>query len=396
MKKVKAVIGANWGDEGKGLMTDFFCYEAFRNGDSCINVCTNGGAQRGHTVVTPSGVRHVFHHFGSGTFAHADTYLPKEYILNPMTFCKEWEELNELGYTPKVYVHPDCTWSTPYDMMINQIIEDIRDKERRGSCGMGIWETVVRTSNETPIDYRKYSKVHELVDADDLYVSLFLNTLRREYVPMRLKDCGGYIPDDWKDIIYSDTLLYRFRKDIEFMLNHITIIPECVLNSYDVIVFENGQGLMIDQNAEGNIHNTTPSNTGIKNVYDTVGRVFDKCDVEVCYVTRTYATRHGVGELDGECDFREINMSLFDKTNVPNQYQGSIRYGKLDVEKMLDRVENDFLSKKPYVHSNHHWHASIAITHTNEYDIMDLKGIQCFFNVVYTSDDEDRNSVKKI
>ena len=82
MKKVKAVIGANWGDEGKGLMTDFFCYEAFRNGDSCINVCTNGGAQRGHTVVTPSGVRHVFHHFGSGTFAHADTYLPKEYILD--------------------------------------------------------------------------------------------------------------------------------------------------------------------------------------------------------------------------------------------------------------------------------------------------------------------------
>ncbi len=63
---------------------------------------------------------------------------------------------------------------------------------------------------------------------------------------------------------------------------------------------------------------------------------------------------------------------------------------------MLDRVEKDFLSKKPYVYPNHAWHASLAITHTNEYDIMNLDDIQCFFDTVYTSDSEDRNSVQKI
>ena len=67
MPSVKVVIGANFGDEGKGLMTDYFCAEAIKKNESCIVALCNGGAQRGHTVVTPDGTRHVFHHFGSGT-----------------------------------------------------------------------------------------------------------------------------------------------------------------------------------------------------------------------------------------------------------------------------------------------------------------------------------------
>ena len=55
MKHAKIVIGANYGDEGKGLMTDYFCREAVSRGDTCLSVCTNGGPQRGHTVVTPEG-----------------------------------------------------------------------------------------------------------------------------------------------------------------------------------------------------------------------------------------------------------------------------------------------------------------------------------------------------
>ena len=62
MKTVKIVIGANFGDEGKGLMTDYF---ASKNNNSIV-VMHNGGAQRGHTVVTPEGIRHVFHHFPQG------------------------------------------------------------------------------------------------------------------------------------------------------------------------------------------------------------------------------------------------------------------------------------------------------------------------------------------
>lgn len=44
MKDIKIVIGTNFGDEGKGKLTDYYT----KNANNCIVVCSNGGAQRGH------------------------------------------------------------------------------------------------------------------------------------------------------------------------------------------------------------------------------------------------------------------------------------------------------------------------------------------------------------
>ena len=89
VSNIKTVIGAGYGDEGKGLMTDYFC----RHSDNPIVVCTNGGPQRGHTVVTPEKISHIFHHFGSGTLYGVPTFLDEFYMVNPMTFVKEFDEL---------------------------------------------------------------------------------------------------------------------------------------------------------------------------------------------------------------------------------------------------------------------------------------------------------------
>lgn len=73
-----AVIGAGYGDEGKGLMTDALV--AALNGAATV-VRFNGGAQAGHTVVAPRKgappLRHVFHHVGSGALAGAPTFLSR-------------------------------------------------------------------------------------------------------------------------------------------------------------------------------------------------------------------------------------------------------------------------------------------------------------------------------
>ena len=55
MAEVKVIIGANFGDEGKGLMSDYFAAEAAAQGRRALVVCSNGGAQRGHTVKSPDG-----------------------------------------------------------------------------------------------------------------------------------------------------------------------------------------------------------------------------------------------------------------------------------------------------------------------------------------------------
>ena len=65
MTRVIAVVGAGYGDEGKGAITDYF---AHHNPNSII--CRyNGGAQAAHTVTTPDGKRHVFSHLGAGSFS---------------------------------------------------------------------------------------------------------------------------------------------------------------------------------------------------------------------------------------------------------------------------------------------------------------------------------------
>ena len=122
MKDVKIVIGANYGDEGKGQMTDYFCHKARKDGKSCCVVLSNGGAQRGHTVVTPDGRRHVFKHIGSGDFAFANTYMPEHFIVNTLEFSKESIDLYNLHGMNCVTVHPNCMVTTPWDMIANMII----------------------------------------------------------------------------------------------------------------------------------------------------------------------------------------------------------------------------------------------------------------------------------
>lgn len=380
---VKVVIGANFGDEGKGLMTDYFCHQSALQGDKCLVVLHNGGAQRGHTVSTPDGKRHVFHHFGSGTFTGADTYFSEDFILNPMVFRQEWEELKKIGFEPKVYVNCDCKVTTPFDMILNQIIEEARGDTRHGSCGMGIHETIVR-------DVCNYSY------GMWCYCS---NITRRNY----LKKIQGYlirkltnsgieeISNEWANIIYSDALIENFISDLEFMNKHVSFRLWDSRENYNCVVFENGQGLLLDQNNMEYYPHLTPSNTGIKNPIDIISSMRCKHEVEVCYVTRTYLTRHGAGRLDGECDKAEINPDMQDLTNVPNPHQGTLRYAKLDEESLEKRILKDFEAARQYGAK-----ISLAVTHKNEYDHVFSNEFKNSFDCIYCLDGETRESVRSM
>ena len=380
MPNVKVVIGSNFGDEGKGLMTDYFCAEASKRNESCIVALCNGGAQRGHTVVTPDGIRHVFHHFGSGTFARAATYFGEEYILNPLAFRKEYEELKALGYSPRVYSHWNCRWSTPYDMITNQILEDSRGKNRYGSCGMGIWETVLRYRNTINPSFQQFYNMTK-----DEQVAL-LKRIRDEYTSKRLLKASPEVLQQWKDILESDNLIYNFIDDVQFLHSHVIFDYSRVLQQYDNVVFENGQGLLLDQRHVQYYDNTTPSNTGITNPHIIIEKYLPNADVEVCYVTRTYMTKRGAGDFECECDKSEINAHIEDKTNITNPYQGTIRYGRLDVDGLVERIKEDIGSID--------YNVSLAVTHINEFENKELLNLT-ELNVKYLSYEETRKLFEK-
>ena len=380
---VKAVIGANFGDEGKGLMTDYFCHQSALRGEKRLVVLHNGGAQRGHTVVTPDGKRHVFHHFGSGTFMGADTYLSEDFILNPMVFRQEWEEFESLGVSPTVYVHPLCRVTTPYDMIANQIMEEKRGGNKHGSCGLGVFETIKR------YEERDMFPIWKLKSFDDVR-SIMMEDCK-DYLYQLLERRSIDIADDWKNIIVSDGLIDHFVDDLKFMVEHIDLSRIYEMSDFDCMIFEGGQGLLLDRNNKEYYPHLTPSNTGTENPLNIISGLNSDLDVEVCYVTRTYLTRHGAGRLDGECNKEEINPDIQDLTNIPNPHQGTLRYAKLDEKSLEKRVLEDFEPARKYGAK-----LSLAVTHENEYDHIFSNEFKKNFDCIYYSDGETRESIGRI
>jgi adenylosuccinate synthase len=104
------------------------------------------------------------------------------------------------------------------------------------------------------------------------------------------------------------------------------------------IIFEGAQGLALDEDYKYFPH-VTRSKTGLKNVVELAKKIGLK-EIEAVYVTRWYVTRHGAGPLPHEVDYK-LSGLIYDKTNIPNPYQDTMRFGILDVDWLSDNIRND-------------------------------------------------------
>lgn len=344
MKDIKIVIGANYGDEGKGLMTDYFASKV-TNG---IVVRFNGGAQAGHTVTTPDGKRHIFGHFGAGTLAGLPTYLSEFYVVNPLLFMKEHQVLKDLGIAPETYIDPNCIVSTPYDMMINQIVEEFRGENRHGSCGVGVNETIERSAH---LEYK--ITINELRPLfydgiSPFKYSLLMNNFRQKvkkiqttYVYNRLKELGvTSVSVKFAKHLASEAILDTYMADLYKMCSRSSLLQIEGILDYNSIIFEGAQGLLLDQDYGVNPY-TTPSNTGMKNVVELLEKAgLQDNPIEIIYASRCYLTRHGAGPLSYEV-FNKPYDEVLDPTNVPNDFQGTLRFAYFNLKSFKDATSND-------------------------------------------------------
>ena len=176
--------------------------------------------------------------------------------------------------------------------------------------------------------------------------------------------CLKNISAEFLKVLSSDNVLINFIDDFNFMIKHSMAAKDDILLDYDTVIFENGQGLLLDQYNDAYFPHLTPSNTGLKNPTNILNKLDYRGQVEACYVTRTYMTRHGVGRFDTECAKNMINPTMIDITNVPNPFQDSLRYGMLNLSDLKIRIMDD---AKKYT-SLFTVVSTIAFTHTNEYD----------------------------
>lgn len=307
MKWAKAVVGASFGDEGKGRTVDFICRET--NGSKIV-VRFCGGQQAGHGVMI-GGNTHVFSSFGSGTLRWVPTYISRYCTIDPISMMKELVVLENLGVGPKVnpglYIDPKCPVTTPYDVDAN--VNDIErwTGRRHGSCGRGIGMTWQREEDH-------YSLLFE----DLAFPSVLerkLELISRYYGAA----AGARMKDEFLRSCHD--VVHRFSpKGVE------------VLNEYDMVIFEGSQGLLLDQDY-GFFPYVTRSSTGSRNVKGLIEEVSwgrDLVDPEYWVVTRAYQTRHGDGPMTNEGIEHRIRDNPYE-INGSGGFQGDLRRTVLDV-----------------------------------------------------------------
>ena len=335
MKKIYAVIGTGFGDEGKGVITDYLTHKIGIG----IVVRYNGSGQCGHTVELENGTRHVFSHFGSGTFNGWSTLFGHKCVVNPLVFMKEREELIEKGYEPIFYAHKDCFVTTPYDMFANQILEKLRGDGKHGSCGLGFGETIERNENHIGLQFNvsmlKLDHSEYLAQVERIKEHYIVRRISLEYPDMTLDNIQSYNETQIDNI----NVLIKYSQAINYFKKYTIIVDDYSILNDNNIVFEGAQGLQLDQDHE-NFPYVTRSNTGIKNIIEILNYMTDLPTVELVYVTRTYTTKHGAGPLLNEEPFPEYLLGA-DKTNVSNRHQDELRYAPLNVDLLYNSIIKD-------------------------------------------------------
>ena len=167
---IKAVVGANWGDEGKGKITDYLAQKA-------DVVCRYaGGNNAGHTIVY-GGKKFALKLIPSGIFSGHEVIMGNGMVVNPKAFLEEVKYLNDGGIdTSKIRISDRCHVILPYHLEIDELQE-----KRKGDKSIG---TTKRGIGPAYVD--KYSRIGirmgEFIDEE-----LFLERLKETF-PMKVAE----------------------------------------------------------------------------------------------------------------------------------------------------------------------------------------------------------------
>ena len=316
-----AVIGKNFGDEGKG----YTCSCLASSLKKSLIIKHNGGGQAGHTVEDPEGKwRFIHHQIGAGAEYHVPTLFADSFMPDLFQLGKEVKDFTELfGFQPILYSEKNARITTIDDVLLNMGAELARGEKRHGSCGMGIEECVQRNAAGYGIT------VEELATWTKQDLEDRLKQIRKEYMERRAKILGIYSSNPYYEMLHDETVLENFVVEVKENVKLLTLVDadRKWLEEFQNLIFETGQGLLLDQDYETYAPHLTSSKTGIHNPTIFLEKRGLSLE-EAIYVTRPYVTRHGNGPLPSEVKRSELPGVGEDLTNQPNEWQGILRYAR--------------------------------------------------------------------
>ena len=276
---VRAVIGTQWGDEGKGKVVDFLC----ENVDYVVRF--QGGSNAGHTIKVGN-EKYKFHLLPSGVVRGKTCVIGNGVVVDPEVFLEEINSLRKRGIEPKVMVSDRANVIMPYHKILDGAEESYLGKKRIGTTKRGIGPCY---SDKIA---RKGIRVADLLDENLLRDKL------ESILPIKEKLAEIYGVRFDFDI---DELVEKYteygRKMEPYITDTIAELNRAIREGKNILL-EGAQGVMLDVDF-GTYPYTTSSNT-ISGGACAGSGIPPKYIDEVIGVVKAYTTRVGMGPLPTE------------------------------------------------------------------------------------------------
>ena len=278
---VKAVVGANWGDEGKGKITDMLAAQAD------IIVRFQGGANAGHTIVNDYG-KFALHTLPSGVFyGHTTSVIGNGVALNIPILINEIKSITDRNVPmPKIVVSDRAQMVMPYHILFDQYEEERLGKKSFGSTKSGI----------APFYSDKYAKigfqVSELFDEELLKDKVVRICEQKNVILEHLYHKPALKPEE------LPATLHEYKEMIEPYVCDVSVFLDKALKEGKTILLEGQLGTLKDPD-----HGIYPMVTSSSTLaaYGAIGAGIPPYEIkQIVTVCKAYSSAVGAGAFVSE------------------------------------------------------------------------------------------------
>ena len=324
--KIRIIVGAQWGDEGKGKITDFFA------GESDYVVRFHGGNNAGHTIIV-DGNTFKLHLIPSGIiYGEPMSIIGNGVVVDPKALLDEIAYVKEKGINPKLMVSDRAHVIMPYHIAMDGALSGHQGNLAAGSTNRGIAPVYADKM------FRNGIRVVDLLEPD-----VFREKLEKGYTFCKSiieKTLNQSLDISIEEIF--DTYL-EYGQKLKSYIHDTSVILYKAHKSGKSILFEGAQGISLDVD-HGVYPYTTSSNTAAGHISTGTGVSFRKIN-RVIGVTKAYLSRVGESPLPSEIHGEEAKI-LRDKGGEYGTTTGRPRrVGWLDLVQVRQAVRVNGLTE---------------------------------------------------
>ncbi|BAL61321.1 adenylosuccinate synthase [Melissococcus plutonius] len=291
------VVGTQWGDEGKGKITDFLSENAE------VIARYQGGDNAGHTIKF-DGTTYKLHLIPSGIFYKDKTsVIGNGVVINPKSLVKELAYLHENGVaTDNLKISDRAHVILPYHIKLDQLQEDIKGDNKIGTTIKGIGPAYMDKAARIGI------RIADLLDKEIFEERLRINLEEKNRQFVKMYDDT---PMNFDEIFEE---YYQYGQQIKQYVTDTSVILNDALDKSKRVLFEGAQGVMLDID-QGTYPFVTSSNPVAGGV--TIGSGVGPSKInKIVGVCKAYTSRVGDGPFPTEL-FDEIGETI---RTVGNEY----------------------------------------------------------------------------